>query len=151
MKEAFYPWKRALAPIMLLSVLAIPIAALFIGFNLKLIPVGVSVAIVCGMGVFLKAKPDWYECPKCGHKSHIFGSGGAEKMCRDYGTELLGQLPLDEAIRSQADSGKPTVVSDPDGPTAAIYRRIARRSAVKIAESQRDMTSKFPNIVVQNT
>jgi ATP-binding protein involved in chromosome partitioning len=90
-------------------------------------------------------------CPKCGHESHIFGSGGAEKMCRDYGTELLGQLPLDEAIRSQADSGKPTVVSDPDGAIAEIYRRIARRSAVKIAESQRDMTAKFPNIVVQNT
>jgi ATP-binding protein involved in chromosome partitioning len=90
-------------------------------------------------------------CPKCGHESHIFGSGGAEKMAREYGTELLGQLPLDEAIRSQADSGKPTVVSDPDGPVADIYRRIARRCAVKIAESQRDMTSKFPNIVVQNT
>jgi ATP-binding protein involved in chromosome partitioning len=90
-------------------------------------------------------------CTKCGHESHIFGSGGAEKMAREYGTELLGQLPLDEAIRSQADSGKPTVVSDPDGPVAEIYRRIARRCAVKIAESQRDMTSKFPNIVVQNT
>jgi ATP-binding protein involved in chromosome partitioning len=90
-------------------------------------------------------------CPKCGHESHIFGSGGAERMCRDYGTELLGQLPLDQAIRSQADSGKPTVVSDPDGPVAETYRRIARRCAVKIAESQRDMTSKFPNIVVQNT
>ncbi len=90
-------------------------------------------------------------CPKCGHESHIFGSGGAERMCRDYGTELLGQLPLDEAIRSQADSGRPTVVSDPDGRAADIYRRIARRCAVKIAESQRDMTSKFPNIVVQNT
>jgi ATP-binding protein involved in chromosome partitioning len=90
-------------------------------------------------------------CPKCGHESHIFGEGGAEKMCRDYGTELLGQLPLDEAIRSQADSGKPTVVSEPDGPLAAVYRRIGRRCAVKIAESQRDMTSKFPNIVVQNT
>jgi len=90
-------------------------------------------------------------CPKCGHESHIFGSGGAEKMARDYGTELLGQLPLDESIRSQADSGKPTVVSDPDGPLAAIYCKIARRAAVKIAESQRDMTSKFPNIVVQNT
>ncbi|HEX9433023.1 MAG TPA: iron-sulfur cluster carrier protein ApbC [Burkholderiales bacterium] len=90
-------------------------------------------------------------CPKCGHESHIFGRGGAEKMSREYGSELLGQLPLDEAIRSQADSGKPTVVSDPDGPVAEIYRRIARRCAVKIAESQRDMTSKFPNIVVQNT
>src|SRR5579859_2190808 len=93
----------------------------------------------------------FHVCPKCGHRSHIFGSGGAERMAQEYGTELLGQLPLDEAIRSQADSGKPTVVSDPDGPVAEIYRRIARRCAVKIAESQRDMTSKFPSIVVQNT
>jgi ATP-binding protein involved in chromosome partitioning len=93
----------------------------------------------------------YHECPKCGHESHIFGTGGAERMCKDYGTELLGQLPLAESIRSQADSGKPTVVSDPDGPLAEIYRRIARRCAVKIAESQRDMSAKFPNIVVQNT
>jgi ATP-binding protein involved in chromosome partitioning len=90
-------------------------------------------------------------CPQCGHESHIFGAGGAEKMSRDYGTELLGQLPLDESIRSLADSGRPTVVSDPDGKVAEIYKRIARRCAVKIAELQRDMTSKFPNIVVQNT
>jgi ATP-binding protein involved in chromosome partitioning len=90
-------------------------------------------------------------CPNCGHESHIFGEGGAQKMCQDYGTELLGQLPLDAGIREQADSGKPTVVADPDGKVAEIYRRIARRCAVKIAESQKDMTSKFPSIVVQNT
>jgi ATP-binding protein involved in chromosome partitioning len=93
----------------------------------------------------------FHVCPKCGHESHIFGTGGAAKMCKDYGTELLGQLPLDESIRVQADSGKPTVVADPDGKVAEIYRRIARRCAVKIADSQRDMTAKFPNIVVQNT
>src|SRR5436853_3244098 len=93
----------------------------------------------------------YHVCPKCGHHSHIFGSGGAEKMSREYGTEVLGQLPLDESIRSQADSGKPTVVTDPDGAVAEIYRRIARRCAIKIAESQRDMTGKFPSIVVQNT
>jgi ATP-binding protein involved in chromosome partitioning len=93
----------------------------------------------------------FHRCEKCGHESHIFGSGGAEKMSKDYGAELLGQLPLDESIQQYADSGRPTVVSDPDGEIAGIYRRIARRAAVKIAESQRDMTSKFPNIVVQNT
>src|SRR3982751_4346050 len=93
----------------------------------------------------------YHRCPSCGHESHIFGSGGAERMARDYASEVLGQLPLDEAIRQQADSGKPTVVSAPDSPAAEIYRRIARRCAVKIAESQRDMTAKFPNIVVQNT
>jgi ATP-binding protein involved in chromosome partitioning len=90
-------------------------------------------------------------CPKCGHESHIFGQGGAARMCKDYGTEMLGQLPLDGEIRAQTDSGKPTVVSDPDGRVAAIYKAIARRCAVKIAESQKDMTSKFPSIVVQNT
>jgi ATP-binding protein involved in chromosome partitioning len=90
-------------------------------------------------------------CPQCGHGSHIFGQGGAARMCKDYGIELLGQLPLDAQIRAQTDSGRPTVVSDPDGQVAAIYKTIARRCAVKIAESQKDMTSKFPSIVVQNT
>ena len=90
-------------------------------------------------------------CPNCGHESHIFGEGGAARMSKDYGTELLGQLPLDADIRAQTDSGKPTVVSDPDGRVAAIYKAIARRCAIKIAESQKDMTSKFPSIVVQNT
>jgi ATP-binding protein involved in chromosome partitioning len=90
-------------------------------------------------------------CSNCGHEEHIFGSGGAEKMCKDFGTELLGSLPLDMGIREQTDSGKPTVVSDPDGPIAEVYRRIARRIAVKISEQAKDMSSKFPNIVIQNT
>ncbi|MCL4799329.1 MAG: iron-sulfur cluster carrier protein ApbC [Burkholderiales bacterium] len=90
-------------------------------------------------------------CSNCGHEEPIFGAGGAERMCKDYGTEFLGALPLDIRIREQADSGKPTVVSDPDGRIAEIYRRIARRVAVKVGELQKDMTAKFPNIVVQNT
>ena len=90
-------------------------------------------------------------CSNCGHEENIFGAGGAEKMGKDYGVEVLGRLPLDMAIREQTDSGKPTVVSDPDGRVAEIYRAIARRCAVKIADSQKDMTGKFPNIVVQNT
>ena len=64
----------------------------------------------------------YHRCPKCGHESHIFGAGGAERMAREYGSEVLGALPLDEAIRQQADSGKPTVVSDPDSPAAEICR-----------------------------
>jgi ATP-binding protein involved in chromosome partitioning len=90
-------------------------------------------------------------CSNCGHEEPIFGAGGAEKMCKDYDTEFLGALPLDIHIREQADSGKPTVVADPDGRVAEIYRRIARRVAVKVGELQKDMTAKFPNIVIQNT
>ena len=90
-------------------------------------------------------------CSNCGHEEHIFGSGGGEKMCADYGVEFLGSLPLEMSIREMADGGKPTVVGAPDSRTAEIYRAIARRVAVKIAEKAKDMTSKFPNIVVQNT
>ena len=92
-----------------------------------------------------------HRCSKCGHEEHIFGAGGGERMSKDYGVELLGSLPLDIAIREQADSGKPTVVADPDGRTAEIYRAIARRVAVKIAERQQDHSAAFPKIVVQNT
>ena len=90
-------------------------------------------------------------CSKCGHEEHIFGAGGGEKMCADYGAEMLGSLPLDIHIREQADSGKPTVVADPDGAIAKAYRQIARRVAVKIAEMAQDHSAVFPKIVVQNT
>lgn len=90
-------------------------------------------------------------CSNCGHEEHIFGTGGAEKMCQDYGTELLGALPLELAIREMTDAGQPTVVGAPASRAAEIYRAIARRVAVKIAERAKDMTSRFPNIVVENT
>jgi ATP-binding protein involved in chromosome partitioning len=92
-----------------------------------------------------------YVCPECGHEEHIFGSGGAERMARDYGVELLGALPLEPAIRELTDAGKPTVVGALGSRASDIYRMIARRVGVKIAERAKDMSGKFPNIVVQNT
>ncbi|HJQ63697.1 MAG TPA: iron-sulfur cluster carrier protein ApbC [Burkholderiales bacterium] len=90
-------------------------------------------------------------CSNCGHQERIFGEGGAARMAQESGVEVLGELPLDIAIREQADSGKPTVVFDPDGRVASIYREIARRVAVHIAERQQDHSAAFPKIVVQNT
>jgi ATP-binding protein involved in chromosome partitioning len=90
-------------------------------------------------------------CTQCGHAEHIFGEGGGERMAGTYGIEYLGGLPLDIRIREQADSGKPTVVADPDGALAQTYKAIARRVAVKVAETSKDMSLKFPSIVVQNT
>lgn len=89
-------------------------------------------------------------CSNCGHSEAIFGSGGGEKMCSEYGVAFLGGLPLTMSIREQTDSGKPTVVADPDGPVAAIYKEIARKIAVGVAERARDMSSKFPSIVIKN-
>jgi len=90
-------------------------------------------------------------CSKCGHEERIFGEGGGDRMGKDYDIEMLGSLPLDMAIRQQVDSGKPTVVADPDGRVSAIYKQIARRVAVKIGDLAQDHSTKFPSIVIQNT
>ncbi|WP_049722528.1 iron-sulfur cluster carrier protein ApbC [Gilvimarinus polysaccharolyticus] len=68
-------------------------------------------------------------CSDCGHKEAIFGAGGGERIARDYNTELLGQLPLTMAVREQADSGRPSVVADPDSDVAQTYRTIALKMA----------------------
>ncbi len=90
-------------------------------------------------------------CSKCGHEERIFGEGGGERMCKDYGTEFLGALPLDIRIREETDSGKPTVVAEPESRISEIYRAIARRVAVKVGDLAVDHSSKFPSIVIQNT
>ena len=87
-------------------------------------------------------------CSNCGHAEHIFGSGGGQRMADQYGQELLGSLPLSLSIREQADSGKPTVVAEPDGPHAQAYKQIARKIAVKLAGQAKDYSSKFPTITV---
>jgi ATP-binding protein involved in chromosome partitioning len=89
-------------------------------------------------------------CSNCGHHEAIFGEGGGEKMCADFGVDFLGRLPLQLSIREQADSGTPTVVAEPDGAVSTIYKAIARKVAVKVAEKAKDMSAKFPTIVVKN-
>ena len=92
-----------------------------------------------------------YVCTKCGHEEHVFGTGGGEKMCKEYNVDFLGSLPLNLSIREQADAGRPTVVADPDGAISAIYKGIARQVAIRVATLSKDMSSKFPSIVIQNT
>ncbi len=90
-------------------------------------------------------------CSNCGHEERIFGTGGGEKMCKDYEVEFLGSLPLDIRIREETDSGNPTVVAEPDSRISMIYRDIARRVAIRVAEQAQDFSARFPNIVIQNT
>jgi ATP-binding protein involved in chromosome partitioning len=87
-------------------------------------------------------------CTNCGHVEHIFGSDGGKKMAAEYSMDYLGALPLNMQIRLQADSGKPTVVSDPDGEVAGIYKAVARQVAVSIAARNKDFSSKFPTITI---
>jgi ATP-binding protein involved in chromosome partitioning len=92
-----------------------------------------------------------YRCPNCGHSEHVFGAGGGARMASEYGVDYLGGLPLSAAIREQADGGRPSVVADPDGEVAEIYRAVARQVAVKIALKAKDFSAKFPTITVSKT
>ena len=89
-----------------------------------------------------------YCCPNCGHTEHIFGQGGGQKMAQDFNMPYLGALPLNLSIREQADAGRPTVVADPDGEIAGIYKAVARQVAVAVAGKAKDYSSKFPTITV---
>lgn len=85
-------------------------------------------------------------CTSCGHEEHIFGTGGGARMATQYGTELLGSLPLDLKIREQADSGRPTVAAEPESPNAQRYRDIARRVVAGLGGS----APSFPTISISN-
>src|SRR5690606_29762365 len=90
-------------------------------------------------------------CSRCGHEEPIFGAGGGGRMAAQYRLELLGSLPLDVRIREQADGGKPTVVAEPDGRLAQIYREIARKAAARLSLQARDYSSRFPKITISNS
>jgi ATP-binding protein involved in chromosome partitioning len=89
-------------------------------------------------------------CSECNHEEHIFGEGGGERMSDEFDVPFLGSLPLDIRIREDTDNGKPTVVADPDGRIAQIYREIARRTAAKLSMQSKNYSAKFPQIVIQN-
>jgi len=90
-------------------------------------------------------------CSNCGHVEHIFGADGGKKMATEYGMDYLGALPLKMQIRLQADSGQPTVVADPDGEVAALYKAVARKVALAIAAKNKDFSSRFPAIKISKT
>ncbi len=90
-------------------------------------------------------------CSQCGHEEALFGTGGGKQLSADYDVELLGQLPLDINIRQQTDSGKPTVIADPEGPVATNYRQIARKMSALLATKAKDYSHRFPKIVVEES
>lgn len=66
-------------------------------------------------------------------KYHIFGRGGGERVAKELGVDFLGEVPIDPRISEDGDLGKPIVVSRPDSPSAAAFRRIAGDVVRKIA------------------
>ncbi|WP_424811759.1 iron-sulfur cluster carrier protein ApbC [Roseococcus sp. YIM B11640] len=87
----------------------------------------------------------YFCCPQCGHRSEIFGHGGAKAEAERMGTEFLGELPLKLSIREMADAGTPVVTAAPESHEAASYRRIAARIWDKVNAS----ATTGPRIVIE--
>src|ERR1700754_484241 len=75
----------------------------------------------------------YFQCPHCGTRSDIFGHGGARHEAERLGVPFLGEIPLHIAIRETSDAGNPVVVSEPDGPHAAMYRAIGEKVRDQLA------------------
>jgi len=90
-------------------------------------------------------------CPHCDQESAIFGSHGGQRMAEEYESNLLGSIPLATRIREETDKGLPTVVSEPDSVIAKAYQKVALSLLLELAESQKDYSNVFANIVVENT
>ncbi|AJQ82476.1 iron-sulfur cluster carrier protein ApbC [Xanthomonas oryzae] len=78
-----------------------------------------------------------HTCSNCGHREHLFGEGGGERMAAQYGVPLLGSLPLEIAIREQGDAGQPVVVAAPESSAALAYLAAATRLAEELGKRPR--------------
>ncbi len=85
----------------------------------------------------------------CGHVEPIFGEHGGRDMAAEYNQPWLGALPLQMSIRTQTDSGNPTVAAEPQGEAAALYREIALRVAANIANLPDDVSAFTPTVVAR--
>ena len=92
----------------------------------------------------------YFLCPSCGHRSEIFSHGGARETAAKFGVDFLGEIPLDLAIRENTDAGRPLVVSEPDGPQAECYLKVARAVIGKLSGPGAETPKPFPKIVFEN-
>src|SRR5699024_9635987 len=88
-------------------------------------------------------------CSQCGHVEPIFGEHGGRDMAAEYNQPWLGALPLQLSIRTQTDSGNPTVASDPDSEAAGLYRKIALQVAANVALQPKDTAAFAPKVVAR--
>lgn len=89
-----------------------------------------------------------HECSQCGHVEHIFGEGGGQRIADQYDADFLGSLPLALSVRESADSGKPTVVAEPDGTITQYYLDIAQRAAAVLWHNS--LQQGIPEIIVSD-
>ncbi len=75
----------------------------------------------------------YFIAPDTGNKYEIFGRGGGQKLCDEYGLNFLGQIPLGMEVREGGDKGVPVVVSFPESPQSLAIDGVAEEVARQIS------------------
>ena len=89
-------------------------------------------------------------CSECGHREHIFGEHGGDRISKDYGVPLLASLPLLLSIREQSDAGRPAVVADPDSAVTRLYMAAAVAVRDALSAQGDSVVKQFPEIKISD-
>jgi len=87
-------------------------------------------------------------CPNCGHRTELFGHGGARLEAARLGTEFLGEVPLLLDIRTASDAGTPIVAAAPESDGAKAFAAVAAAVWAKVSGAAVVRTS-GPRIVME--
>ena len=75
----------------------------------------------------------YFQCPHCNKRTDIFSHGGGEATARKYDVPFLGEVPLDVAVRTGGDKGKPIVLGDSGSPASKAFLDIAGNVAAQVS------------------
>jgi ATP-binding protein involved in chromosome partitioning len=75
----------------------------------------------------------WFTPPGGKERYHLFGQGGGQKIEREFSVPLLGQVPVEIAVREGGDAGKPIVLERPDSEAARALMEIASKVAQRVS------------------
>ena len=75
----------------------------------------------------------YFIAPDTGARYDIFGKGGGQKLCDEYDLNFLGEVPMGIEVREGGDTGSPVVVSSPESPQAAAFRKVAEEVARQVS------------------
>jgi ATP-binding protein involved in chromosome partitioning len=73
-----------------------------------------------------------FVCPNCDERHDIFGSGGGRALAQAMDVPFLGEVPLDTAVRTAGDMGRPTALSAPDSAAGRAFIELADRIAAAV-------------------
>jgi ATP-binding protein involved in chromosome partitioning len=79
-----------------------------------------------------------FVCPECGTETHIFKTGGGEKVSQDYSVPFLGSIPLDPRICEASDLGHPFIMEHPDSPASKAFMTIVEKIKAYIQEKEKN-------------